>query len=84
MKLDISIYKNRRDDLLNKIGDALAIIFNNQHVPRNRDSEYKFRSDSYFHYFYLERKHFHFMDTDSLSRFCQTYFNISRFYLKFK
>ena len=51
MKLDISIYKNRRDDLLDKIGDAVAIIFNNHHVPRNRDSEYKFRSDSYFHYF---------------------------------
>ena len=51
MKLDISIYKNRRDDLLDKIGDSVAIIFNNQHVPRNRDSEYKFRSDSYFHYF---------------------------------
>ena len=51
MKLDISSYKNRRDDLLDKIGDAVAIIFNNYHVPRNRDSEYKFRSDSYFHYF---------------------------------
>ena len=43
-------YKNRRKNLADKIGDGIAIISNSDESSRNRDCEYPFRSDSYFHY----------------------------------
>ena len=44
-------FKKRRDTLIEKIGDGVAIIFNANEVIRNRDSHYPYRSDSYFHYY---------------------------------
>ena len=43
-------FKNRRNNLADKLGDGLAIIFNSDELSRNRDCNYPFRSDSYFHY----------------------------------
>ena len=43
-------FQNRRKILLNLIGDGIAIISNSKESPRNRDCNYLFRSDSYFHY----------------------------------
>ena len=50
MKTDMSIFYKRRKELLDVIGNSVAILFNSIEVFRNRDSHYKFRSDSYFHY----------------------------------
>ena len=41
----------RRNFIQEKIGDGVAIIFNAKEVTRNNDCSFKFRSDSYFHYF---------------------------------
>jgi len=41
----------RRKYLQKKIVDGVAIIFNANEVTRNSDCHYKYRSDSYFHYF---------------------------------
>ena len=41
----------RRKFIQEKIGDGVAIIFNAKEVTRNNDCNFKFRSDSYFHYF---------------------------------
>jgi Xaa-Pro aminopeptidase len=43
-------FQNRRKILLNLIGDGIAIISNSDESSRNRDCNYPFRSDSYFHY----------------------------------
>ena len=43
-------FQNRRKILLNLIGDGIAIISNSDESSRNRDCDYPFRSDSYFHY----------------------------------
>ena len=43
-------FQNRRKILLNLIGDGIAIISNSDESSRNRDCNYLFRSDSYFHY----------------------------------
>lgn len=51
MKIDKKVFYNRRNELLKKIGNSIAILFNSSEIYRNRDSHYKFRSDSYFHYF---------------------------------
>lgn len=44
-------FKKRRNALIEKIGDGVAVIFNAHEAIRNRDSHYPYRSDSYFHYF---------------------------------
>ena len=41
----------RRKALQNKIIDGVAILFNAKEVARNSDCHFKFRPDSYFHYF---------------------------------
>ena len=51
MKIDKKTFYARRKELLGKIGNSVAILFNASEVTRNRDSNYKFRSDSYFQYF---------------------------------
>ena len=43
-------FQNRRKNLLNILGDGIAIISNSDESSRNRDCDYPFRSDSYFHY----------------------------------
>ena len=43
-------FKNRRNQLLCKMGVGIAIIFTAPEVIRNRDSHYPYRFDSYFYY----------------------------------
>ncbi|MDC0423059.1 aminopeptidase P family protein [Methylophilaceae bacterium] len=50
MKSKYNEFCKRRSLLQSKIGDGVAIIFNTEKISRNRDSHFKFRSDSYFHY----------------------------------
>ena len=51
--MNINTYKefqNRRNNLVDILGDGIAIISNSDESSRNRDCDYPFRSDSYFHY----------------------------------
>ena len=48
--IDYVEFQNRRKNLLNILGDGVAIISNSDESSRNRDCDYPFRSDSYFHY----------------------------------
>ena len=43
-------FHNRRKNLIDILGDGIAIISNSDESSRNRDCDYPFRSDSYFHY----------------------------------
>ena len=43
-------FQNRRKNLADMLGDGIAIISNSDESSRNRDCDYPFRSDSYFHY----------------------------------
>jgi Xaa-Pro aminopeptidase len=43
-------FQNRRKNLGDMLGDGIAIISNSDESSRNRDCDYPFRSDSYFHY----------------------------------
>jgi Xaa-Pro aminopeptidase len=43
-------FQNRRDQLLKKMGEGIAIIPTSPEVFRNRDSHYPYRFDSYFYY----------------------------------
>jgi len=43
-------FQSRRQTVLDKIGEGVAILSNSDESPRNRDCNYPFRSDSYFHY----------------------------------
>ena len=43
-------FQNRRKNLVDILGDGIAIISNSDESSRNRDCDYPFRSDSYFHY----------------------------------
>ena len=43
-------FKNRRNQLLSKMGEGIAIIFTAPELIRNRDSQYPYRFDSYFYY----------------------------------
>ncbi|HZM33208.1 MAG TPA: aminopeptidase P N-terminal domain-containing protein [Burkholderiales bacterium] len=47
---EISIYRNRRERLARAIGQAVAVIPTSPERPRNRDSHYPYRFDSYFYY----------------------------------
>ena len=47
---DFKEFQLRRQSVLEKIGDGVAILSNSDESPRNRDCNYSFRSDSYFHY----------------------------------
>lgn len=42
--------KNRRENLLSRMGEGVAIIPTSPEVIRNRDSHYPYRFDSYFYY----------------------------------
>ena len=43
-------FQLRRQSVLDKIGHGVAILSNSVESSRNRDCNYPFRSDSYFHY----------------------------------
>lgn len=47
----IDQFNLRRKYIQEQIEDGVAIIFNAEEVTRNNDCNFKFRSDSYFHYF---------------------------------
>ncbi|MCO6515203.1 MAG: aminopeptidase P N-terminal domain-containing protein, partial [Snodgrassella sp.] len=51
MPIDITIYQQRRQKVLEQIGeDGIAILFAAPEQRRSNDTEYPFRQDSYFHY----------------------------------
>ena len=50
MQTQYKEFYQRRCLLQARIGDGLVILFNSEKISRNRDSHFKFRSDSYFHY----------------------------------
>lgn len=51
MKVNQSVYQQRRQAVLQKIGtDGIAIVFAAPEQRRSNDTEYPFRQDSYFHY----------------------------------
>ena len=43
-------FEQRRNQLINKMGEGIAIIPTAPEVVRNRDSQYPYRFDSYFYY----------------------------------
>jgi len=43
-------FQKRRRKLADMLGNAVAVISNSEESSRNRDCDYPFRSDSYFHY----------------------------------
>ena len=47
---DASIYANRRARLAAALGDGIAIATTAPEVPRNRDTHYPYRHDSYFYW----------------------------------
>jgi Xaa-Pro aminopeptidase len=49
-KLEPLEFKKRRDSLLAKMGEGIAIVPTAPEVIRNRDSHYPYRFDSYFYY----------------------------------
>jgi Xaa-Pro aminopeptidase len=48
--MNIKPYQNRRARFLSLMGDGVAVIPTAAEQTRNRDSQYPYRSDSYFHY----------------------------------
>ncbi|PIT54426.1 aminopeptidase P N-terminal domain-containing protein [Snodgrassella communis] len=51
MPIDITVYQQRRQKVLEQIGeDGIAILFAAPEQRRSNDTEYPFRQDSYFHY----------------------------------
>ena len=50
IKLESLEFKARRDSLLAKMGEGIAILPTSPEAIRNRDSHYPFRFDSYFYY----------------------------------
>lgn len=51
MENNISVYHQRRQTVLEKIGtDGIAILFAAPEQRRSNDTEYPYRQDSYFHY----------------------------------
>jgi Xaa-Pro aminopeptidase len=47
---EVSIYRQRRERLARAIGEGVAIVPTAPEKPRNRDSHYPYRFDSYFYY----------------------------------
>ncbi len=47
---NLTEFQQRRNQLLNKMGEGIAIIPTAPEVIRNRDSHYPYRFDSYFYY----------------------------------
>lgn len=51
MSFDASPYQQRRETLLQKLGeDGIAIVFAAPEQRRSNDTDYPYRQDSYFHY----------------------------------
>lgn len=51
MEINVAVYHQRRQTVLDKIGaDGIAIIFAAPEQRRSNDTEYPYRQDSYFHY----------------------------------
>ena len=47
---EVSIYRKRRERLARAIGEGVALVPTAPERPRNRDSHYPYRFDSYFYY----------------------------------
>jgi Xaa-Pro aminopeptidase len=50
MRPDLEIYRARRQRVLEEMGEGVMVIATAPEVPRNRDSHYPFRHDSYFYW----------------------------------
>lgn len=50
MQPDSAIYRARRERVLNEMGEGVMIIATAPEVPRNRDTHYPYRHDSYFYW----------------------------------
>jgi Xaa-Pro aminopeptidase len=49
-KFDVNEFRTRRQQLMQAMGEGVAIIPTSPEVARNRDSHYPYRFDSYFYY----------------------------------
>ncbi|MFN3750628.1 MAG: aminopeptidase P N-terminal domain-containing protein [Thiobacillus sp.] len=50
MQLDAAIHRARRERVLNEMGEGVMVIATAPEVPRNRDTHYPYRHDSYFYW----------------------------------
>jgi len=50
MQPDSAIYRARRQRVLDEMGDGVMVIATAPEVPRNRDTHYPYRHDSYFYW----------------------------------
>src|SRR5687767_14316819 len=50
MKLTPEIYRERRERVLARLEDGVAVLRSNPEQTRSNDTEYPFRQDSDFHY----------------------------------
>ena len=50
MQPDSAIYRARRERVLNEMGEGVMVIATAPEVPRNRDTHYPYRHDSYFYW----------------------------------
>ena len=50
MQLEATPFRQRRERLLKSMRTGVLVLATGTEVPRNRDTHYPFRSDSYFHY----------------------------------
>ncbi|MEW5967705.1 MAG: aminopeptidase P N-terminal domain-containing protein [Pseudomonadota bacterium] len=50
MQPDSAIYRARRERVLDEMGEGVMIIATAPEVPRNRDTHYPYRHDSYFYW----------------------------------
>jgi Xaa-Pro aminopeptidase len=50
MQPDSAIYRARRERVLNEMGEGVMVIATAAEVPRNRDTHYPYRHDSYFYW----------------------------------
>jgi Xaa-Pro aminopeptidase len=50
MQPDSAIYYARRERVLNEMGEGVMVVATAPEVPRNRDTHYPYRHDSYFYW----------------------------------
>jgi Xaa-Pro aminopeptidase len=50
MQPDSAIYRARRERVLQEMGEGVMVIATAPEVPRNRDTHYPYRHDSYFYW----------------------------------
>ncbi len=48
--MDIAIYRQRRQRVIEQMGEGVMVVATAPEVPRNRDSHYPYRHDSYFYW----------------------------------